>query len=179
MGFGGCVLTICLDIFCREERRSTTPNWLGFNIGVICGNTKRICQHPQEVSHRPWAMKVTSIGAKACKDASKKASDRCRSCSKKQGGSRRRMRYCEFKCLHQAFIAADNRGAKERTPSRTRRQHTLEMQSSPRMNTVYGLMKDPHQPIARHWTKAWTPLVSHKKGDVIRSPNYRIQYVQG
>ena len=83
------------------------------------------------------------------------------------------MRYCEFKRLHQAFIVADNRGANERTSSRTRRQHTLEMQSFPRMNTVYGLMKDPHQPIARHWTKAWTPLVSHKKGDVIRSPNYR------
>ena len=154
MGFGGCVRTTCSDIFCRKEGRSTVLIWHGFNISVVYGNTKRKCQHPQEVGHQLWVMKVTSTGAKAWKDDSEKASDRCMPCSKKQGGSGRRMRCYRFKRLHQVLPTIGNRGVNERTPSRTRRQHTLEMQSPPLACTVYGMMKDPYQPITRHRTKA-------------------------
>nr|CAN67764.1 hypothetical protein VITISV_015582 [Vitis vinifera] len=135
------IKTTCSDIFCREEGRSTAPSWLGFNIGAIYGNTKRRCQHPQEVGHQPWAMKVTSTGAQAWKDADEKVSDRCRPCSKKQEGSRRRTRCCEFKHLRQTLLAVGSRGVNERTPTRMRRQHTLEMHSPPLTCPVYGLMK--------------------------------------
>ncbi|RVW81015.1 hypothetical protein CK203_054655 [Vitis vinifera] len=132
----GCVRTTCPDIFCREEGRSTAPSWLGFNIGAVCGNKKRICQHPQEVGHQPWVMKVILTGVKEWKDASERASDKCRPYSKKQGGSGRRMRCYRFRRLHQALPTIGNRGVNERTPSRTRRQHTLEMQSPPLACTV-------------------------------------------
>ncbi|KAL6342923.1 hypothetical protein AAG906_016943 [Vitis piasezkii] len=135
------------DIFCKEEGRSTAPSWLSFNIDVVFG-------------HQSWVMKVTSTGAKAWKDASEKASDRCRPCSKKQGGSGRRTRCCEFKHLHQALLTADSLGVNERTPTRTRRQHTLETQSPPLTCPMYGLMKDPYHSITRHGTKTRTPLLS-------------------
>ena len=148
MGFGGCVRTTRLDIFCRKERRSVAPSWLCFNIGTVCGNTKRICQHPQKVSHQPWAMKVILTGVKEWKDASERTSDKCRPYSKKQEGSERRTRCYRFKRLHQAFPVANNR-VNKRTPSRTRRQHTLEMQSPSLACTMYGLMKDPYRVIGR------------------------------
>lgn len=137
--------------------------------------TKQECQNPQEVDHQSWATRVTLTGVRIWKDPSEKVSDKCKPYSKKQGDSGRRMRYCNFRHLHQAPLIANNQGVGERTLAKTRRHDTLEMQSLFLMNMVYGLMKDPYHPVTHHRTKARIPLVSHPKGDAIGNPSYRIQ----
>ncbi|KAL6320682.1 hypothetical protein AAG906_008682 [Vitis piasezkii] len=63
--------------------------------------------------------------------------------------------------------------SQRRTPNETKMQHNLETQSPSLTCTVYGLMKDPYQPITHHRMKAQTPLLSRQNGDVIGRPSYR------
>ena len=62
------------------------PDVPRINIGAVCGKQHlRRCPHPQEVVHQPWVMKVILTGAKAWKDDKKKANDKYKPYSKKQG----------------------------------------------------------------------------------------------
>ncbi|KAL6328657.1 hypothetical protein AAG906_003342 [Vitis piasezkii] len=76
---------------------------------------KQECQHPQEVDRLPWATKFTLTSVRVWKDANEKVSYKTRC--------------CKFKRLCKAPLVAGNQGVSERTPGKTRRQCTLEVQS--------------------------------------------------
>ena len=86
---------------------------------------------------------------------------------------------CVLRYPHQALLVVDNLEVNVRTLGKTRRSHTLEMQSSPLMNQKDNLRKDPHQLVMHCRMKAPTPFTSQQKGDAIRSPSYRMQCAQG
>ncbi|RVW94645.1 hypothetical protein CK203_030863 [Vitis vinifera] len=65
--------------------------------------------------------------------------------------------------------------SQRQTPDGTKMQHNLETQSPSLMCTMYGLMKDPCQPITHHRMKAQTLLMSRQNGDVRGRPSYRMR----
>ena len=123
-------------------------------------------------------MRVILISVQVWRYASERVNVKYRPCSKRQEDLEKKTTCYVFRCPRQALLVADNLEVNERTQGKTRRQHTLGMQSSPLMNQKECLNKDSHQLVVRSKMKAQTPLVSQQREDTIRSPNYQMQCTQ-
>ena len=168
-GIRGCVRTPCLDIFCRSKEGSIIFSWEGeyirqtvvvlvtpaLNIGIVYGNQHwQRCPHFPEAVCRPWEMRAILTSAKPWKDDSWKANDKCKPCSKKQGGLEKKTMCYGSKFRPWDLLTTNNWEVKGQILGITKGQHILESSGSPLIWVMSGLMNDPYLRIMLHRMKA-------------------------